>query len=33
MVLAVSVINGKDADPNKPVLTKENVEWEIWSDD
>ena len=33
MVVAVSVINGTDADPSNPVLTKENADWSIWDDE
>lgn len=31
-MMAVSILDG-DADPQKPVLTKEDNGWEIWGDD
>ncbi|MBR6032170.1 MAG: hypothetical protein IKP36_09465 [Bacteroidaceae bacterium] len=32
MILAVSVIVGKDADPESSILTKENNDWNIWEE-
>ena len=32
MMVAVSIINGTDADPDSPVMTKEDNDWHIWED-
>ena len=31
-MMAVSILDGS-ADPNKPVYSKEDKDWEIWGDD
>jgi hypothetical protein len=31
-MMAVSILDGS-ADPNKPVLTKENNDWDFWADE
>lgn len=32
MMVAVSIIDSTDADPDSPILTKEE-EWEMWDDE
>lgn len=32
LMVAVSIIDGTDANPDKPVLTKENDDWDIWGE-
>lgn len=32
LMVAVSIIDGKNADPDSPVLTKENNDWDIWEE-
>lgn len=32
LMVAVSVIDGTDANPDSPVLTKENDDWDIWEE-
>ena len=31
-MMAVSIVDG-DADPSKPILTKEDKNWDIWNDE
>lgn len=31
-IMAVSIVDGT-ADPDKPVLTKENKDWDVWGDE
>ena len=32
MMVAVSIIEGKNADPDSPVMTKENDDWNMWEE-
>ncbi len=31
-IIALSLVNDQKADPNKPVLTKEQQAWDIWGE-
>lgn len=32
LILAVSVIEGKEANPDSPVLSRESANWDIWEE-
>jgi hypothetical protein len=32
LIVAVSIIDGTDANPDSPVLAKENDNWNIWEE-
>ena len=32
LMLAVSVIDDKEANPNSPVLSRESANWDIWEE-
>lgn len=32
IMVAVSIIDGTDADPDSPILTKEEDNWDIWEE-